>query len=180
MKKVSIYKKKIMNFLKIIVFIFLIGLLAMVLHSKYIKRDPVIKVFGKAFLVVTTGSMEPTILPEEMIIISEAETYEKGDVVTYIDEEGFLITHRIIEMDTDIFISQGDDNNIKDETCKISRIQGKVIFHSKILGFFVLYLLKPICILYAISIVVMELLKQKTKGEKENENKTGVEETVKI
>lgn len=158
-----------MKLLKTTILIFFIIVLLMVLYSKYIKQDAIIKVFGNACLIVATGSMEPTIFSEEMIVISEKEKYEKGDIVTYIDEDGFIITHRIVELDSNTFISKGDANNVNDESCEISRIQGKVIFHSKILGFFILYLLKPICVLYAISILVMEIFKISRKGEKENE-----------
>ena len=164
-----------MKILKKILLIFLIIVLVNELHSKYIKQEPIIKVFGKAFLIVTTGSMEPTIFPEELIIISEKEKYNIGDIVTYLDEDGFMITHRIIELNSDTFISKGDGNNLKDEVCKISRIQGKVVFHSKSLGFFVLYLLKPICILYAFSIVVIEIYKMRKKGENEYEKQKEIQ-----
>ena len=139
------------------------------LYTKYVKQEQIIKIFGNACLIVATGSMEDTILPGELIIISEKEIYKEGDIVTYIDEDEFLITHRIIEIDDSYFISKGDSNNLKDEPCNINRIQGKVIFHSKFLGFFVLYLLKPICVLYAISIGIIEIIKINKKGEKENE-----------
>lgn len=177
-KKKVIEKKKIINWLKTGIFIFFIILLLIVLYSKYIKQEPIIKIFGNAFLIVATGSMEPEIIPGELIIIREQENYKKGDVVTYIDQEGFMITHRIVEKNMDTFISKGDANNIKDEFCDINRIQGKVVFHSKILGFIVLYLLKPICFLYGLSIIVIEILKQEKKGEQENKNEE--KQTVQI
>lgn len=118
--------------------------------------------------------MEPNICSGELIVISEKENYKIGDIVTYIDEENFMITHRILEIDSKKFISKGDANNIKDESCEINKIQGKVIYHSKVLGFFILYLLKPICVLYATGIIIFEVMKNKRTGEKENEqeNKT--------
>ena len=169
-----------MKIFKIIVkmttLVILILLLFSVLHSKYVRKDKIIKIFGKAVLIVTTGSMEPTIKSGELIIISEKDNYKIGDIVTFIDEDEFLITHRIIELEDIKFISKGDGNNVKDKPLNLNCIQGKVIFHSKIVGFFVLYLLKPICVLYAISIVVLEVSKINQKGDKENgkeyENKT--------
>lgn len=161
-------KKKIINILKEGIFIFLIFLLIFVMYSKYAKKEPIIKVLGNAFLIVATGSMKPEIQPGELIIIKEKVNYEKGDIVTYIDKDEFIITHRIVEKNENTFVAKGDSNNIKDESCDIERIQGKVVFHSKLLGFFILYLLKPICFLYGIYIILIEVLKQKEKGEKEN------------
>jgi hypothetical protein len=69
-------------------------------------------------------------------------------------------------INSNTFISKGDANNIKDDPCNINRIQGKIIFHSKILGFFILYLLKPICAIYALIIIVIEISKSLKKEEK--------------
>ena len=149
-------------------------ILITVINSKYIKKNPIIKVLGKAFLIVTTGSMEPNIYSGELIIISEKKDYKIGDIVTYIDKDGFMITHRIIDKNDKEFVCKGDANNINDESCEISRIQGKVILHSKILGFFVLYLLKPICVLYGISIIIVEVIKNYKIGETKNETKNEV------
>lgn len=150
--------------IKFILLFFLILILINVLYSKYIRQDSIIKVFGHAFLIVATGSMEPTICSEELIIIKEKDNYKTGDIVTYIDEDGFMITHRIVEIYSNSFVTKGDANNIKDELCENTRIQGKVIFHSKILGFFILYLLKPICVIYGVSSIIIELLRNRKKG----------------
>ena len=99
--------------------------------------------FGFAFLVVTTGSMEPEINAGELIIIKEVDKYEIGDIVTFIDKDDFLVTHRIICLNEEKMITKGDNNNLLDEEVSLNNIKGKVIIHSKILGFFVLYLLKP-------------------------------------
>ena len=155
-----------MKILKNLIVILLVILLSFVLYSKYIKQDKIIKMFGKACFIVATGSMEPKISMEEFIVIAEQEKYEVGDIVTYIDEDGFIITHRIIEINSNTFISKGDSNNIKDAPCDINRIQGKIIFHSKILGFFILYLLKPICVLYVLIIIIIEISKSLKKEEK--------------
>ena len=51
---------------------------------------------GTGALIVITGSMEPTINIKEMIIIKEQKDYKVLDIVTYKDEKGTLITHRIV------------------------------------------------------------------------------------
>ena len=96
---------------------------------------------GKGFLVIITESMYPTIESGEMIIISEKENYEEGDIITYLDQDNMIVTHRITEINDKTFIAKGDNNNIEDNECNIDRIYGKVIFKSKLLGVFVLYFL---------------------------------------
>lgn len=157
-----------MKIIKNIILILLIFILINVVYSKYVKKEPLIKLFKKSFLIVSTGSMEPTINTEEIIIIAEQDKYEEGDIVTFIDEEGFIITHRIVKINESSFITKGDANNITDKECNISSIQGKVIFHSKIIGFFVIYLLKPLICIYLIISVISEIVKNyKVKKQEE-------------
>lgn len=160
------------EFLKNIIIIILLLILVDVCYSKFIKNDQPVKIFGKSFLIVTTGSMEPTIKSGELIIISENDNYEINDIVTYIDNDNFLITHRIISINEENgVITKGDGNNIEDDEIEISRIKGKVIYHSKILGFFVIYLLKPLIIAYIFAFVIINLInildkKRSLKNEK--------------
>ena len=159
--------KLAIKIIKTTTIIFLVFLLCMVFYYKFVEQRKLIKICGISFLIVATGSMEPEIMSKELIIIKEKEKYEKGDIVTFIDEDDFIITHRIVEINSEKFISRGDANNINDGETVIKNIEGKVIFHSKILGIFILYYLKPICIIYFICILLLELIKNERKKENE-------------
>lgn len=124
--------------------------------------------FGFAFLVVTTGSMEPEINAGELIIIKEVDKYEIGDIVTFIDKDDFLVTHRIICLNEEKMITKGDNNNLLDEEVSLNNIKGKVIIHSKILGFFVLYLLKPLVFIYVITIIILNIIRSLWRDERED------------
>ncbi len=156
---------KIFKIIKTIILLLLILILINVCYLKYIKKEPLIKLFGKSFLIVASGSMEPTIEKEELILISQKEKYQKGDIVTFIDKDGFIITHRVTEIDSNYFITKGDANNINDDKCEIKAIKGKVIFHSKILGKFILYWLKPTVFVYVVTILILDVLKSKRRKE---------------
>lgn len=151
-----------------IILIFLIAILILVSYSKYVKKDEVVRIGKYAVLVVLTQSMEPAIEPEEILLIKKCDEYEIGDIVTYVNLDRILITHRIVQIDEYSFIAKGDNNKITDENSKIEAIQGKVIFHSKILGIFVLHYLKMVIIAYLIIVVIMYLRKMVIK-EKPNE-----------
>ena len=127
--------KNAKNILLKIIVILLVIILVYILYSKYIEKNKVTKIFGYGFLVVLTGSMEPEINSGELVIIKEGE-YEVNDVITY-EAENLLVTHRIIEKNIINgkieYICKGDANNENDLKISENQIQGKVIYHSKVL-----------------------------------------------
>ncbi len=132
----------------------LIGILIFVIVSKFYLNKDIIKFFGASPLIVVTGSMEPTIHIKEFIIIREMKNYNINDIVTYKNKENNFVTHRIVEINGENIITRGDNNTINDEPIKLQNIEGKVIFHSIVLGELFLYWLKPIIILmFSISMI---------------------------
>ena len=118
--------------------------------------------------------MEPEINAGELIIIKKSKKYKEKDIVTFLDQDNFLVTHRIINLKEKSIITKGDNNDLIDEPVMNSSVKGKVIFHSKILGFFVLYLLKPLTLIYIIFILIINIVKiffTKEREESKNENK---------
>ena len=72
--------------------------------------------------------MIPEFKKGDIIIIKKEKEYNIGDIITFEDEEGNSITHRIIEKYEDEFYMKGDNNNTKDEEkVTYSQISGKVI-----------------------------------------------------
>lgn len=159
--------KKLIKFTRLSLTILLILILCYVLYVKYIDKKEIISIFNKSFLIVMTGSMEPAIEGKELIIIDRQEKYSVGDIVTYKDDDNFIVTHRIVNINDKEFISKGDKNNINDEKQQINKIYGKVIFHSKFLGIVILYILKPVLLLYLAYFILSEIyfLKKEQKNE---------------
>lgn len=97
----------------------------------------------KSFLI-QSGSMEPSIMTGDIIIIHQAGQYEKNDVITFQNEESRIITHRIIEINNKSegmsFVTKGDANRSEDEgVVSASHILGKVIYVIPKLGFLVAF-----------------------------------------
>lgn len=136
-------------------------------YSKFVAEEYPVKLFGLAFLVVTTGSMEPEIDAGELIIIKEFDKYKIGDVVSFIDKDDFLVTHRIVCLNEKNMITKGDNNDLLDEEVSLNNIKGKVIIHSKILGFFVLYLLKPLIFIYVVFFIALNIIRNFLQEERE-------------
>lgn len=90
--------------------------------------------------IIKTGSMEPSLRINEMIIVRKRRKnteYLVGDIITYIDREtGTTITHRIADIIDDKIYTKGDYNNCMDiNHIEYDDIVGKVIWHTYILGF---------------------------------------------
>lgn len=147
-------KEDKIKFLKNLIIVILVIILCFVIFSKFYYQRTLVKLGGIGAMIVLSGSMEPTIKLNEMIIIKEQSEYKKGDIVTYKDSCNNLITHRILEVDGERIITQGDNNTNVDSSIKKADVQGKVIFHSSILGFVYLKLLKPLIILILLGYVL--------------------------
>ena len=78
--------------------------------------------------IVSSGSMEPTIFANDLLLIKSKAYYQKEDIITYVSPLGSLITHRVKEVLDYGYIAQGDANNIPDEEISGQRVLGKVVF----------------------------------------------------
>lgn len=87
-----------------------------------------IQPFGITILNVMSDSMKPTFEKGDKIVVKKQKDYEVGDIITYIDNDKNLITHRIIEKYEDGFITKGDNNNTEDkEKVRKNQVLGKII-----------------------------------------------------
>ena len=123
-KKIKAKNKKSNLILFISIVFFLITLFLKINSS----GNKPIQPFGITILKVMSNSMSPVIEKGNKIIIKKQNEYEIGDIITYINNDGNLITHRIIEKYEDGFITKGDNNNTEDkEKVKKNQVLGKII-----------------------------------------------------
>ncbi len=83
-------------------------------------------VFGYSVFNVATGSMEPAISQNDIIIVKEQRSYELNDIVTFKSDNAY-VTHRVISKSGNNIVTQGDANNAKDVSIKQEDIIGKVV-----------------------------------------------------
>lgn len=71
----------------------------------------------KSFLI-QSGSMEPTIMTGDVILVQSSDTYKQRDVITFYDHGKRVVTHRILEVNQgpqgEEYITQGDNNQTPD------------------------------------------------------------------
>ena len=84
--------------------------------------------FGVGMAVVLTGSMEPTLMVDDVIIVQEQDSYQQGDVVVF-QSGSSLVVHRIVRLNGDSVVTKGDANNAEDSEIAVALIKGAVIGH---------------------------------------------------
>ncbi len=85
-----------------------------------------ISVFKMRIFKIGSGSMEPYLKVNSLIVVKESDDYKVGDVITYNDEIGY-VTHRIIDIKDNEIIAKGDANNTQDDPITKDKVVGKVI-----------------------------------------------------
>lgn len=114
------------------------------------------EVLGYSQYIVTSGSMEPSMSPGDLILVKSQETYTLGDVVTFRDSRGETVTHRIMGSVSGQFITQGDANNTEDsDLLSPERILGKLCLVLPGAGGVLLFLRSPLGILLLLVIGVL-------------------------
>ena len=101
---------------------------------------------GYAAVIIRSGSMEPAVSVDDMLIIQGMKSYQKGDIITYLSENGTLVTHRVVAVEKDAYITQGDANNTQDETVEPQWVVGKVVHILAGAGGQIAWLLSPLSI----------------------------------
>ena len=105
--------------------------------------------FGYGSAVVLSGSMEPELSVNDLIIVRQKDIYEIGDIVVY--QNGYdLIVHRIININDKTVITMGDANNIADEPISRKNIKGSVVISIPFVGVVVNFLKSTIGIIVMI------------------------------
>lgn len=112
------------------ILIFLITIIIIFMTYSYIslnllKKDYV-SIFDYTYFEVASGSMEPTIDKDDLVIVKLNSTYQEKDIITYSLNKEF-ITHRVIQIDSKTITTKGDANNSKDAKIKRENVLGKVV-----------------------------------------------------
>lgn len=136
-------KSKILNSFVICI----IAILALNLATT--KSDKLFEIIGFRSYTVLSGSMEPKFYPGDMVITQHKNKadIQINDVVTFRDNEGVIITHRIMEKTPEGYITKGDNNNVEDaDILTEDNIIGEVKFSIPKIGYIMNFLSKPMVV----------------------------------
>lgn len=147
--------KKIWNFLTTTILVILLLLVAVLYLPKFIGINP---------LIVLSGSMEPLYTTGSVLYVNEKYTddIEVGDVITFYIDDDTLVTHRVVEVDSNnrCYITKGDANEVQDGTpVSFDDVLGVPIFSIPKFGIFADYIShKSGKIIYVTIIIVVTIL----------------------
>ena len=133
-------KSKLLNIIALCIF----SILALNLITT--KSDKMFKLIGFRSYTVLSGSMEPKFYPGDIVITQNKDKADikVNDIVTFRDNEGVIITHRIIEETNEGYITKGDNNNVNDaDVLKEKNIIGEVKFSIPKVGYVMNLLSNP-------------------------------------
>lgn len=125
-------KKVLSSVIYLVLILFLIINIILVLQSTF-NSQKVPNLFGYKTFSIITGSMEPTLKVNDLIITKNCKEKDinKGDIITY-KRGSSIITHRVDniqnENGTIYYLTKGDGNYIYDEyKVKYKDIEGKYV-----------------------------------------------------
>lgn len=147
----------------------LLGVNAYLANARSLAGNKLPMPFGFGVAVVLSGSMEPALSVNDVILVRESENYNINDIVVY-DSGREMIVHRIEEQNGDTFTTKGDANNVSDEPISAEAIKGRVVFSIPYAGVAVKALRSPvgIIIIILISILLTEGSFRRKKESDEN------------
>ena len=160
--------------------------------KSYVKPNEVPSIFGVAPLIVQSGSMEPTILVDDLIFTKKVDpdTLEKGDIIAFQPVgEHSVVTHRIVDMywDDEILqiVTQGDANNTTDaEPVLKPQVVGRYFLRLPGIGRIAMFLQQPLGMVVCVAVplalfllydVLRRFLYNRKKKEEESSEKEELE-----
>ena len=122
------------------------------------KPNEVPSIFGYKPFIVLSGSMETELYRGDLAIVKEVDvnSLKENDIIAFKDKDNYVVTHRIVKIEKDKFITKGDNNNKEDsDPVSKSKIEGLCVYKISGLGSVLLVLQKPITLVIIIGIIIM-------------------------
>lgn len=141
------------DFLVFIVTILILFSLFNIFSMNVLKKNYV-SFLGYSVFEIASGSMEPVLNVDDLIVVKKSNDIKVGDIVTYIDGKDF-ITHRVISVNGIHITTKGDANNSEDVNVNINNIIGKVVFDIPKGGMWKNILISPKVIISLVITLVM-------------------------
>jgi len=148
----------------IIIYIILIPIIVfnlVLIIKSFVNPNKTPDFFGYKSFVIVSGSMEETIKKGDAIFVKEVpqKDIKNNDIISF-EQEGEIITHRIIEITEENgitkYATKGDNNNTKDkEKVTYEQIEGKYIFKINQFGIITETLKNKITLIILLIIIIL-------------------------
>jgi signal peptidase len=162
--------KKILHFVILCVLAVVLGLKLYSWNAGTLTGNNMPMPFGFGMSVVLSGSMEPELNVDDLVLIHETKDITTGDIIVY-EKNGELIIHRVIYVDQNTVITQGDANNVADDPFDISQVKGKLVGYIPGVGAIIRLIKMPVgtFALLAAAVILVELSYRREKRQDDKE-----------
>lgn len=134
--------------------------------------------FGYKSFVIVSGSMEPTILKQDAILVKVVpeEEIKVNDIISFTTQNQTNVTHRIIEIEKENgikkYTTKGDNNNTEDkEKITYEQIEGKYQFKINQFGMVTQILKSKVTlIILVIAVILISCYKGRVQKKKQERN----------
>ncbi len=111
---------------------------------------------------VQSSLMEPSLQKGDLIVVVKPSTINKGDIISYYDSDGQVITQRVVGVKNNISLTTSNDAQFGEFTVPTTSVIGKTAFSISHLGYVLDQLRNPLVLflavyLPALAIVVLEI-----------------------
>ncbi len=161
--------KCIIDILTILVFLVLILIIFAKVKMMFSATD-YFELFDYSVFSVATGSMEPAISQNDIIIVKREKNYDIDEIVTFRSEDAY-VTHRIVAKKGHDIVTKGDANNAKDVAITDEVIIGKVVKVLKGGGVWQKVFTTPLIMIMVFITLILFDLAFSYKGIKRKQNK---------
>lgn len=128
--------------------------------------------FGYGCAVVLSGSMEPTLQVDDLILVKKQDDFQVDDIVVF-QADGNLVVHRLIELNGETAVTKGDANNASDEPISKEQLIGCVVGRLPKMGVLTRFLKTPVGVLLllggALLLLEMSFRSEKKEGDEKVE-----------
>lgn len=162
-------KKIVLNIINGVSFIIIAAAVLVLLTVVLTKSGDVPNILGYSVFRVMTGSMEPAIETDSLIVVKRVEASEIkiGDVISFFSQDpahgGAVNTHRVTAIEQNgeewNFVTKGDANQLEDKYVTSSKdLIGKVVYVSHVMGIIVHLLSNPLIFIPVIVLPMFVIL----------------------
>ena len=156
--------RKVINIISTVILVILIAVVVFLFIIRASGKTP--SIFGYQIMRVTTGSMEPTLMVGDVIMVKETDPADihKDDIISYESIQGELkgqiITHRVVEeparVEATYFIqTQGDvEGAALDPRITDKQVKGKYLYKLEFLKGIYTFFLSPYGIITFVFVIV--------------------------
>ncbi len=117
---------KIISNVLFVLFAFVLILVLYAFISIHILNRPYVNFFSYTVFQIGSNSMAPAITTNDLIVVHLTDQVQKDDIITYREGESF-VTHRLMEVEENSYLTKGDKNNEFDDPVLKDDVIGKVV-----------------------------------------------------